>query len=88
MAKNAEQKIMTFTKIKSGKKHVPGIKLAGIYLQEFGFDFDDKAKITVTKNHITIEKLDAQGIFDYLCTKNPRLSNFADKLDCDLVSNK
>lgn len=86
--KNIEQKIMTFTKIKSGNKYVPGLKIAGIYLKEFGFDFEDKAKITITKNKVTIEKLDSQGVFDYLCTKNPRLKALSNNLDLVLLASE
>lgn len=51
------EKNLTVAKVPQGKEYVPGIRVAGKYLNEFNYQYGDKVKLTVSENKIVISRI-------------------------------
>lgn len=64
-----------------GKKQVPSISLQGIYLQEFGFDIDDKLKVYISKNEVIIKRDNKADLLEAMMSQNPALSKLVEEFE-------
>lgn len=71
--KKHEKKIMKVSQVPQGSGYVPGVRIAGSYLQSFGFNVDDPVLVTCAKNTVTITKATERDMFNYMAAKNPAL---------------
>jgi hypothetical protein len=70
---------LTITNMPSGKKYVPGFRIAGKYLAQFNFKCKDVLNVNFFEDVILISKNkdDLKRMID----KNPALQRFIDKFD-------
>ena len=55
---------MKITNIPQGKSYVPGVKIAGQYLQNFNFNINDTVIVNCQKNKVVIKKATEKDIFN------------------------
>lgn len=75
------EKILKVSMSSTKKSYVPGIKLAGKYLNDFNFFLDDLVFVTCSKNKIILEKATKKQVIKRMATKNPELNNLINSLD-------
>jgi hypothetical protein len=64
-----------------GKIYVPGIRLAGKYLQQFNFNKNDNVLIEIETDKIVIKKDTAKERLLRMIEENPMLLTLIEKLD-------
>lgn len=64
-----------------GKNYVPGIRLAGKYLEQFNFKTNDKVLIEIAPDMIVIKKDTTQERLMQLIELNPNILTLIEKLD-------
>ena len=64
---------MKITNIPQGKSYVPGVKIAGLYLQNFNFNINDTVIVNCQKNKVVIKKATEKDIFNRMALKNPTI---------------
>ncbi len=75
------EKILKVSQSSTKKSYVPGIKLAGKYLNDFNFFLDDFVFVRCSKNKIILEKATKKQLIQRMATKNPELNNLINSLD-------
>jgi hypothetical protein len=74
-------KILKVSQSSTKKSYVPGIKLAGKYLEEFNFFLNDYVFVTCSKNKIILQKATKKQLIQRMSTKNPDLSHLISELN-------
>lgn len=75
------EKILKVSQSSTKKSYVPGIKLAGKYLEQFNFFLDDYVFVTCEKNKIILEKATKKQLITRMNDKNPNLLHLINELD-------
>jgi hypothetical protein len=75
------EKILKVSNISTKKSYVPGLKLAGKYLNEFNFFLDDYVFVHCAKNKIILQKATKKQIIQRMTNKNPNLTHLINELD-------
>lgn len=70
-------KSRTITNIHQNKDYVPGLKVAGKYMENFDFNYGDKVEVYTDKGIILISKKEA---IDRLIKENPHVKTLIEKL--------
>lgn len=76
---------LTVVQFPQGKNYVPGIRLAGKYLEQFNFKRNDKVIIEIEADIITIKKATAQETISQLIELNPKLKTLIQKFSLSPV---
>lgn len=75
------EKILKVCNISQGRGYVPGVRIAGKYLNDFNFSVDDFVFLDCKKNKIVIKKANKKSLIKRMAEKNPSLLTFIDMLD-------
>jgi hypothetical protein len=75
------EKVLKVSNISTKKSYVPGLKLAGKYLEEFNFFLDDYVFIKCAKNKIILEKATKKQLIQLMSAKNPELTTMINELN-------
>ena len=67
------EKILKVSNFPQGKFYVPGVRIAGQYLQDYNFKLNDSVIVKYKKNRVTIKKATQKDIFNFMAAKNPAL---------------
>ena len=79
------EKVLKVTKSSVNKGYVPGVKIAGKHLEEYGFKTNDLVLVHYEKDTITIKKVTGRELFQRMKLKNPSLEAFAKCFDLEVV---
>jgi hypothetical protein len=79
------EKVLKVTSSSVDKGYVPGIKIAGKHLTEYGFNKNDMVLVKYSENKIIIEKVTGRELFQRMLLKNPALEKFAECFDLEIV---
>ena len=79
------EKVLKVSKMPSGKKYVPAVRIAGDYLAKFNFNLNDNVIVRFKKDKIIIEKAENNDLLALLCRKNNTLNAFVDTLGLELI---
>lgn len=75
------EKILKVCNISQSRGYVPGVRIAGKYLNDFNFSVDDFVFLDCKKNKIVIKKANKKSLIKRMAEKNPSLLTFIDMLD-------
>jgi len=75
------EKVLKVSNISTKKSYVPGLKLAGKYLEEFNFFLDDYVFVKCEKNKIILQKATKKQLIKRMSDKNPQLTNLINELN-------
>ena len=75
------EKVLKVSNISTKKSYVPGLKLAGKYLEEFNFFLDDYVFVKCEKNKIILQKATKKQFIKRMSDKNPQLTNLINELN-------
>lgn len=75
------EKILKVSNISTKKSYVPGLKLAGKYLEKFNFLLDDYVFVHCSKNKIILQKATKKQLIKRMSDKNPELTHLINALD-------
>jgi hypothetical protein len=79
------EKVLKVTASSVNKGYVPGVKIAGKHLENYGFKTNDLVLVHYEENTITIKKVTGRELFQRMKMKNPALEAFADAFDLEVV---
>jgi hypothetical protein len=75
------EKVLKVSNISTKKSYVPGLKIAGKYLEEFNFFLDDFVFVKCEKNKIILLKATKKQVVKRMNDKNPHITNLINALD-------
>lgn len=67
------EKILKVCSIPQGSGYVPGVRVAGKYLNELNFSVDDVVIMTCKKDQIIIKKANPKDLVKRMAEQNPSL---------------
>ena len=80
------EKVIKVTNSPYHKTYVPGIKIAGKQLENYGFKKDDLVLVKYEKEKITIQKVTGRQLVQRMIMKNPDLETLINSFDLELIS--
>lgn len=79
-----KQKILKVSRQLQGKSYVPGVRIAGKYLNDFNFKLDDVVLVNCSQNKIIIKKTTKSELLKRMTDKNPSIISLINMLDLEL----
>lgn len=75
------EKVLKVSNISTKKSYVPGLKLAGKYLEDFNFFLNDYVFVKCEKNKIILQKATKKQVINRMTNKNHNLTKLINALD-------
>ena len=75
------EKILKVCGVPQGSGYVPGVRIAGNYLNDLNFSRDDHVIVDCQKNRITIKKASKKELIKRMAEKNPSVLTLIEMLD-------